>query len=172
MGSAVGATTRLEDEYVVVSDHGGDWLVDQRYASRFLYQALVPSSLATEVACRFGAHGPAAVVSTGCTSGLDAVGYGHQLIEDGDADVVIAGRDRRADLAHLDGVLRRDPGDLGPQRRPGARLPPVRRHPRRVRDGRGRGRARPGGVRARPAARRRHLLRDRAGSPAAATRTT
>jgi minimal PKS ketosynthase (KS/KS alpha) len=91
MGSAVGATTRLEDEYAVVSDHGRDWLVNQRYGSSFLYQALVPSSLASEVACRFGAHGPAAVVSTGCTSGLDAVGYGHQLIADGDAEVVIAG---------------------------------------------------------------------------------
>jgi minimal PKS ketosynthase (KS/KS alpha) len=91
MGSAVGATTRLEDEYVVVSNRGRDWLVDQRYGSGFLYHALVPSSLATEVACRFRAHGPAAVVSTGCTSGLDAVGYAHQLIEDGDADVVIAG---------------------------------------------------------------------------------
>jgi minimal PKS ketosynthase (KS/KS alpha) len=31
------------------------------------------------------------VVSTGCTSGIDAVGYGHQLIQDGDADVIIAG---------------------------------------------------------------------------------
>ena len=91
IGSAVGATTRLEDEYVTVSDHGREWYVDERYASRFLYQALVPSSAATELACRFGAHGPAAVVSTGCTSGLDAVGYGHHLIEDGDADVVIAG---------------------------------------------------------------------------------
>jgi minimal PKS ketosynthase (KS/KS alpha) len=91
MGSAVGATTRLEEEYVVVSDKGSDWLVDPRYASPFLYHALVPSCLATEVACRFGAHGPAFVVSTGCTSGIDAVGYGHQLIVDGDADIVIAG---------------------------------------------------------------------------------
>jgi minimal PKS ketosynthase (KS/KS alpha) len=76
---------------VNVSDHGRQWYVDERYGSRFLYQALVPSSAATEVACRFRTHGPAAVISTGCTSGLDAVGYGHQLIEDGDADVVIAG---------------------------------------------------------------------------------
>jgi minimal PKS ketosynthase (KS/KS alpha) len=91
IGSAVGATMRLEDEYVTVSDHGQKWFVDERYASRFLYHALVPSSAATEVACRFRVHGPAAVVSTGCTSGLDAIGYGHQLIEDGDADVVIAG---------------------------------------------------------------------------------
>ncbi|WP_090801855.1 beta-ketoacyl-[acyl-carrier-protein] synthase family protein [Asanoa ishikariensis] len=91
IGSAVGATTRLEDEYVNVSDHGRNWHVDERYGSRFLYQALVPSSAATEVACRYGAHGPAAVISTGCTSGLDAIGHGHQLIEDGEADVVIAG---------------------------------------------------------------------------------
>lgn len=91
IGSAVGATTRLEEEYVKVSEHGREWHVDERYASRFLYQALVPSSVATEVACRFRAHGPGAVVSTGCTSGLDAIGHGHQLIQDGDADVVIAG---------------------------------------------------------------------------------
>jgi minimal PKS ketosynthase (KS/KS alpha) len=91
MGSAVGATTRLENEYVVLSDGGRNWLVDPRYASRFLYEALVPSSMAAEVAVRFGATGPAAVISTGCTSGIDAVGYAHQLVEDGDADVVIAG---------------------------------------------------------------------------------
>jgi minimal PKS ketosynthase (KS/KS alpha) len=91
LGTAVGATMRLENEYVQVSDAGTHWLVDPRYASRFLHQALVPSCGATELAVRFGAHGPATVVSTGCTSGIDAVGYGAQLIEDGDADVVIAG---------------------------------------------------------------------------------
>jgi minimal PKS ketosynthase (KS/KS alpha) len=31
------------------------------------------------------------VHSTGCTSGIDAIGYGHQLIQDGEADMVIAG---------------------------------------------------------------------------------
>lgn len=91
VGSAVGATMRLEDEFVNVSDGGRNWLVDPTYASSFLAHALVPSSAATEVARQFGAHGPATVVSTGCTSGIDAVGYGHQLIQDGEADVVIAG---------------------------------------------------------------------------------
>ena len=91
LGSAVGATTRLEDEYVVASDNGRHWVVDPRYVSRFLHHSLVPSALATEVAVRFRAQGPATVVSTGCTSGIDAIGYGSQLIEDGDADVVVAG---------------------------------------------------------------------------------
>ncbi|GLY22167.1 beta-ketoacyl-[acyl-carrier-protein] synthase family protein [Micromonospora sp. NBRC 101691] len=91
LGSAVGGTTALEQEYVRISDHGAHWLVDPGRAGPYLYQALVPSSLAADVACRHGLHGPAQVVSTGCTSGIDAIGYAHQLIVDGEADVVLAG---------------------------------------------------------------------------------
>ncbi|MEI5006932.1 beta-ketoacyl-[acyl-carrier-protein] synthase family protein [Streptomyces sp. NPDC058423] len=91
LGSAVGASITLEDEYVVASDHGREWEVDPQHTMPFLYQALVPSSAATELAVRFGAHGPAAVVSTGCTSGIDAIGHALRLIEDGEADVMIAG---------------------------------------------------------------------------------
>ncbi|MFE7130742.1 beta-ketoacyl-[acyl-carrier-protein] synthase family protein [Streptomyces sp. NPDC057638] len=91
LGSAVGASITLEDEYVVVSDRGRHWEVGPEHAMPFLYQALVPSSAATELAVRFGAHGPAAVVSTGCTSGIDAIGHALRLIEDGEADVMIAG---------------------------------------------------------------------------------
>lgn len=91
VGSAVGATTRLEDEYVEVSSRGRDWLVDPAHASSFLYNALVPSSAAAEVSARYGVHGPSTVISTGCTSGIDSIGYAYQLIQDGDTDVVIAG---------------------------------------------------------------------------------
>jgi len=75
----------------VVSDGGEHWLADPEFASGFLYHALAPSSMAAEVAYRYGAHGPATVVSTGCTSGIDAVGHGVQLIEDGVADVAVSG---------------------------------------------------------------------------------
>jgi minimal PKS ketosynthase (KS/KS alpha) len=91
LGSAVGGTTLLEIDYVAVSDSGKEWLVDPDKASPFLYHALVPSGLASEVALKFGAQGPAVVVSTGCTSGIDAIGYGHQLIQDDEVDIVIAG---------------------------------------------------------------------------------
>jgi minimal PKS ketosynthase (KS/KS alpha) len=91
LGSAVGGTTALENEYVVLSDVGRKWLVDGEYAGPFLYQALVPSSLAADVAVRYGTHGPTQVVSTGCTSGIDAIGYAYQLVQDGEADVVITG---------------------------------------------------------------------------------
>ena len=46
LGSAVGGTMYLEDDYVAVSNRGQKWLVDPDYAPPFLYQALVPSSLA------------------------------------------------------------------------------------------------------------------------------
>ncbi|ALL79838.1 beta-ACP synthase (plasmid) [Pseudonocardia sp. EC080610-09] len=91
IGSAVGATMGLEQEYRVVSDDGRLTLVDHDYAPSHLYSHFVPSSFATEVAWRVGAEGQSGVVSTGCTSGLDAVGHACRLIRNGSADVMVAG---------------------------------------------------------------------------------
>ncbi|MFJ8686745.1 beta-ketoacyl-[acyl-carrier-protein] synthase family protein [Micromonospora wenchangensis] len=91
IGSAVGATMGLDQEYRTVSDDGRLYLVDHRYAVPHLYNYLVPSSFAAEVAWATGAEGPTTVVSTGCTSGLDAVGYATELIREGSADVMLAG---------------------------------------------------------------------------------
>ncbi|MEV6905827.1 beta-ketoacyl-[acyl-carrier-protein] synthase family protein [Amycolatopsis sp. NPDC051071] len=91
IGSAVGSTIGLENEYRVVSDDGRLNLVDHNYAPRELYNYFVPSSFATEVAWSTGAQGPGTVVSTGCTSGIDAVGHAVELIREGTADVVITG---------------------------------------------------------------------------------
>jgi minimal PKS ketosynthase (KS/KS alpha) len=91
IGTAVGATMGLEEEYRVVSDDGRLFAVDHRYGAPHLYNYLVPSSFAAEVAWDCGAEGPVAVISTGCTSGLDSVGYAVELIREGSADVMIAG---------------------------------------------------------------------------------
>ncbi|MGY0064797.1 beta-ketoacyl-[acyl-carrier-protein] synthase family protein [Streptomyces sp. LZ34] len=91
LGSAVGCTTGLEEEYVVLSDGGRLHLVDHRYGVPELYGYMVPSTLAVETAWACGAEGPVGLISTGCTSGLDAVGYGAQLIAEGSADVMVAG---------------------------------------------------------------------------------
>ncbi|MFJ9721244.1 beta-ketoacyl-[acyl-carrier-protein] synthase family protein [Streptomyces sp. NPDC101209] len=91
VGSAVGATMGLDEEYRVVSDGGRLAAVDHTYAVPHLYAYMVPSSFAAEVAWAVGAEGPATVVSTGCTSGIDSVGYAVELIREGSADVVIAG---------------------------------------------------------------------------------
>ncbi|MEV8070551.1 beta-ketoacyl-[acyl-carrier-protein] synthase family protein [Streptomyces sp. NPDC085995] len=91
IGSAVGATMSLDDDYRVVSDAGRLDLVDHSYADPFFYNHFVPSSFAAEVARAVGARGPAGVVSAGCTSGLDSVGYAVELIREGTTDVMIAG---------------------------------------------------------------------------------
>ncbi|MFI2190074.1 beta-ketoacyl-[acyl-carrier-protein] synthase family protein [Streptomyces sioyaensis] len=91
LGTAVGGTTRLEHDYVAVSGRGQRWDVDHRPAGRYLERAFSPSSLASAVAEQVGAHGPVQTVSTGCTSGLDAIGYAFHSIEEGKADVCIAG---------------------------------------------------------------------------------
>ncbi|WP_225991831.1 beta-ketoacyl-[acyl-carrier-protein] synthase family protein [Actinomadura montaniterrae] len=91
LGSAIGSSTRMEEEYVAVSDRGRDWLVDHRFAVPYSYPYITVSSLATEVAWAARCEGPVVVVSAGCTSGLDAVGHAVQLVEDGTADVMITG---------------------------------------------------------------------------------
>jgi minimal PKS ketosynthase (KS/KS alpha) len=91
MGTAVGGTTRLEHDYVLVSDRGRRWDVDHQAAGPKLHMAFSPSTLASVVAERFDARGPVQTVSTGCTSGLDAIGYAFHTIQEGRADVCIAG---------------------------------------------------------------------------------
>ncbi|MFD5391861.1 beta-ketoacyl-[acyl-carrier-protein] synthase family protein [Streptomyces sp. NPDC056697] len=91
LGSAVAASTRLEQDYVKVSDAGEHWDVDHRKAGPHLQHAFSPSALSSGVAELTGAQGPVQSVSTGCTSGLDAIGYAFQAIEERRADVCIAG---------------------------------------------------------------------------------
>lgn len=91
LGTAVGCTTSLEREFVVGSDSGKYWEVDQSYTVPHLYEYFTPSSMAAELAWVAGAEGPTTVVSTGCTSGLDSVGYAAELIAEGSADVMITG---------------------------------------------------------------------------------
>lgn len=91
VGSAVGCTMGLEEEYVAVSNGGRDWQVDQEYVVPHLFNHYVPSSIAAEAAWDTGAEGPVALVSTGCTSGLDAVGHAVELIREGTAEVMVAG---------------------------------------------------------------------------------
>src|SRR5260370_157677 len=83
-----GRTVRLESEYLVLSDSGREWVLDDGYTSPHLYDYYMPGSIATELAWEVNAQGPAAVVSAGCTSGLDSIGHAVDLIREGIADVM------------------------------------------------------------------------------------
>ncbi|SDC41972.1 beta-ketoacyl-[acyl-carrier-protein] synthase family protein [Streptomyces prasinopilosus] len=91
VGTAVGCTQKLESEYVALSAGGAHWVVDPDRGSPELYDYFVPSSLAAEVAWLAGAEGPVNIVSAGCTSGIDSIGYACELIREGAVDAMVAG---------------------------------------------------------------------------------
>ncbi|MEU4766356.1 beta-ketoacyl-[acyl-carrier-protein] synthase family protein [Actinosynnema sp. NPDC023794] len=91
VGTAVGSTPALESEYVRMSGHGGAWEVDESKASPHYYDYYIPSSIAAELAVEVGAEGPVSVVSSGCTSGLDAVAHAVELVREGTIDRAVCG---------------------------------------------------------------------------------
>ncbi|ANY10845.1 beta-ketoacyl-[acyl-carrier-protein] synthase family protein [Pseudonocardia sp. HH130630-07] len=91
IGTAVGCSTSLEQDYLVLSDTGREWLVDPSYLPPHVFDHFSPGSIVREVAGATGARGPATIVSTGCTSGIDAVGHARALVADGTVDVMVAG---------------------------------------------------------------------------------
>ncbi|MDI3422626.1 beta-ketoacyl-[acyl-carrier-protein] synthase family protein [Streptomyces luteolus] len=91
LGSAVAAATSLEREYLNLSGGGRNWEVDPAGLSPYMFDYMVPSVMPAEVAWAVGAEGPVAMVSNGCTSGLDSVGHAVQLIREGSADTMVAG---------------------------------------------------------------------------------
>ncbi len=111
------------------------------------------------------------VVSTGCTSGIDAIGYAHQLIEDDEATWCWPVR-RLADLADHRRLVRRDRGHQPRQRRPGRGVPAVRRGPARVRARRGRAVLVHGGTDPRPPPGRARSTARWPATPTAATDST
>lgn len=89
LGCAVGCTTSIEREYVA----GSLWELGRTEdgPAAPLYDYVNPSSMAAQLARTVGAEGPVTLISTGCTSGIDAVAYAARLIEEGSADVVVSG---------------------------------------------------------------------------------
>ncbi|MFE2049517.1 beta-ketoacyl-[acyl-carrier-protein] synthase family protein [Streptomyces sp. NPDC059459] len=91
LGTAIGCTTALATQYAVLSDCGNTAALDHTAAAASLYDYFVPSSLAAALARDCGAQGPVGLVSSGCTSGLDAVAHGADLIREGSTDLAVVG---------------------------------------------------------------------------------
>jgi 3-oxoacyl-[acyl-carrier-protein] synthase II len=61
-----------------------------------------PGCLSSELSMKYQLHGPSHVISTGCTSSSDALGYAAQLIAWGRADIILVGG---ADAPIMPGIL-------------------------------------------------------------------
>jgi 3-oxoacyl-[acyl-carrier-protein] synthase II len=63
----------------------------QKQCSVYVIPTSTPGTLASEVSMRFGFRGFSHLISTGCTSSTDAIGYAFRSIGTGVLDVMIAG---------------------------------------------------------------------------------
>jgi 3-oxoacyl-(acyl-carrier-protein) synthase len=90
IGTAVGATGAMEQGFLQLSDQGQEPIRYERSPGE-VYQYASPGTATLEVASRYGFMGPSATTSTGCTSGIDSVGYAWSALRNGEADLFIAG---------------------------------------------------------------------------------
>ncbi|MFG2986917.1 beta-ketoacyl-[acyl-carrier-protein] synthase family protein [Streptomyces sp. NPDC048258] len=91
LGSALGCASSLDREFAAAASRGGNCAAQPVRVAERLYDYFVPSSMAAEVARTVGAQGPVSLMSSGCTSGLDAIGHAVDLIREGSADVMVTG---------------------------------------------------------------------------------
>jgi 3-oxoacyl-[acyl-carrier-protein] synthase II len=85
VGSGGGAPDFMEEQY-------RRYFADQlRRVSAYNVSSSTPGSLSSEVSLRFGFRGPSHLISTGCTSSTDALGYAFNMIRFGLADHLVSG---------------------------------------------------------------------------------
>ncbi|MCS7312503.1 MAG: beta-ketoacyl-[acyl-carrier-protein] synthase family protein [Acidobacteria bacterium] len=85
LGSAGGGIEFAERQYRLY------FAGQRRQTSVYAIPSSIVGMLASEVSIRFGFRGMSHVVSNGCTSSTDAIGYAYQLIKYGRSSVVITG---------------------------------------------------------------------------------
>lgn len=90
VASAIADAATMEQNLLLMTDNGTvdvnrDWVGTQ------FYDNLDFGIAASSIARKYGAMGPVSSLSTGCTAGLDALGFAFEQIRSGKADVMIAG---------------------------------------------------------------------------------
>jgi 3-oxoacyl-[acyl-carrier-protein] synthase II len=90
VGSGAGGIEFAERQYKQYYDRG-DHDAAYRRVSPFSIVASFVGMVSSEISMAFRLHGPSHVISTGCTSSTDAMGYALNAIRLGQLDVVITG---------------------------------------------------------------------------------
>jgi 3-oxoacyl-[acyl-carrier-protein] synthase II len=85
IGSGGGAQEFTEEQYRLFFQQ------DYRHMSLFCVPTGVMGTLSSELSTHFGLRGPSHVITTGCTSSTDAMGYSMRQIQSGRADMVLTG---------------------------------------------------------------------------------
>src|SRR5437868_5689381 len=85
LGSGGGSQEFTEEQYRLCCQH------NYKSMSLFCVPTGVMGTLSSELSVRFGLRGPSHVVTTGCTSSTDALGYAMRQIQSGRLDMVLSG---------------------------------------------------------------------------------
>lgn len=85
IGSGIGGLPIIESTHTILLERGPGRV------SPFFIPALIVNMAAGQVSIRYGARGPNTAPATACTTGLHAVGDAFRLIQNGEADAMIAG---------------------------------------------------------------------------------
>ena len=153
IGSGIGGINTMIRDIIEAHDLGIERI------GPFLVTSLIPDMGAGYVAIYANARGPNYATVSACSSANHAIGDAANIIRRGDADVMIAGG-AEAGIGEIPIAAFAAMRALSTaQRRAAAGLPPVRRRPRRLRDGRGGRHPGARGARACPGPRRAHPRR-------------
>ncbi len=90
ISSAIADAASMEENLLLLNNNGRSD-VDPAWSERHFYDNLDFGIASTAIARKYGAAGPVANLSTGCTAGLDALGFAFEQVRSGKADVMIAG---------------------------------------------------------------------------------
>jgi 3-oxoacyl-[acyl-carrier-protein] synthase II len=85
IGSGIGGLPLIEETHRILVEKG------PHRVSPFFIPALAVNMAAGQVSIHYGARGPNTAPATACTTGLHAVGDAFRLIQNGEADAMIAG---------------------------------------------------------------------------------
>jgi 3-oxoacyl-[acyl-carrier-protein] synthase II len=85
VGSGIGGLSTIEQEHVKLTEKGPNRV------SPFLIPMIISNIAAGSIAIKYGAKGMCTSVVTACATGTNAIGDAFHLIQDGRADMVIAG---------------------------------------------------------------------------------
>ena len=96
VGSGAGGIDVAERQY------GDYYSGDYHRVSPYAIPVSIVGIVSSEISIALGLRGPSHVLSTGCTSSTDAVGYAASMIRHGDADVLLTGG---ADACATPGML-------------------------------------------------------------------
>ncbi len=90
LANAICGTKYMEEEFAMVTDNGKN-PIDPSKVRPDLYDASMFNTPSIELSAKYGLKGVCNTISTGCTAGTDSLGYALELIQDNEADIMIAG---------------------------------------------------------------------------------